>query len=64
MLWLTTYAHLPWNGPFYERHGFVVMRDNDCGPELRAILDEQRAVLPDPKKRVAMARRPGRISLP
>ena len=55
-LWLTTYSHLSWNGPYYQRHGFVPMPDDTCGVELLAILEEQRAVLPDPGKRIAMAR--------
>jgi GNAT superfamily N-acetyltransferase len=53
-LWLTTYGHLPWNRPYHERHGFVVVADHECGPELREILELQRAVLPAPKERVAM----------
>lgn len=57
-LWLTTYAHLPWNQPYYERHGFRVAPESRCGPELRAILEEQRASLPLPEKRVAMLRVP------
>lgn len=58
-LWLTTYSHLPWNKPYYERHGFVTVLESACGSELRAILREQRAVLPDPDKRIAMVRRLG-----
>lgn len=53
-LWLTTYSHLPWNRPYYERHGFVVVPEGACGSELRAILRHQRSALPDPDKRVAM----------
>ncbi len=56
-LWLTTYLHLPWNRPYYERHGFVLVPERACGPELRAILRDQRAALPDPEMRVAMVRR-------
>ncbi len=56
-LWLTTYAHLPWNLPYYERYGFVVVPEDACGQEMRAILDSQRAVLPVADKRVAMVRR-------
>lgn len=55
-LWLTTYDHVPWNRPWYERHGFVPVPDSGCGPELRAILEVQRAVLPRPDMRIAMAR--------
>lgn len=57
-LWLTTYSHLPWNRPYYERDGFVAVAETLCGPELRAILDQQRQVLPAPDERVAMVRAP------
>lgn len=55
-LWLTTYAHLAFNRPYYERHGFVVVPDAQCGPGLRHHLDEQRRALPAPEQRVAMRR--------
>lgn len=55
-LWLTTYAHLPFNRPFYERAGFVVVPEAECGPELRATLGLQRRSLPRPEERVAMRR--------
>jgi GNAT superfamily N-acetyltransferase len=41
-VWLTTYDHLPWNRPFYERFGFARAPDADHGPELREALAEQR----------------------
>jgi GNAT superfamily N-acetyltransferase len=53
-LWLTTYDHLPFNRPFYERRGFVVVPERDCGPGLRALLDAERIALPRPDARVAM----------
>jgi GNAT superfamily N-acetyltransferase len=53
-VWLTTYAHLPWNRPWYERVGFRVVADGLCGPELRRHLEEERAALPLPAERVAM----------
>lgn len=56
-LWLTTYAHVPWNRPFYERHGFLVVDEAECGPVVRAHLGAQRAVLPAPGERVAMVHR-------
>lgn len=56
-LWLTTYAHLAWNRPYYERYGFTQVPEGDCGPELRAILEEQRGALPHPDQRIAMVRR-------
>lgn len=55
-LWLTTYDHLPFNQPYYERLGFVPVDDARCGPELQQILAWQRAVLPEPNHRVAMVR--------
>jgi len=59
-LWLTTYAHIAWNGPYYERAGFQVVSESECGPELRAVLREQRLAVPFPEQRVAMRREPSR----
>lgn len=59
-LWLTTYSHLSWNRPYYERYGFVVVPESACGSELRSVLREQRGALPSPEQRVAMVRRPSR----
>jgi GNAT superfamily N-acetyltransferase len=56
-LWLTTYAHLAWNKPYYERQGFSVVPESHCSPELQAHLAEQRATLPAPEERVAMMRK-------
>lgn len=53
-LWLTTYAHIPWNKPYYERHGFITVPEEKYGPELRAIIHEQRSALPDPHQRITM----------
>jgi len=58
-LWLTTYAHLPWNRPFYERHGFIGVAPSDCGPGMAGILEEQRRALPAPEHRLAMKRSAG-----
>ncbi len=58
-LWLTTYAHLAWNRPFYERHGFVIVAEAACPPGIVAILREQRRWLPDPHQRIAMRRPAG-----
>lgn len=54
-LTLTTYDHLPWNRPYYEKLGFDVLEDP--GPELREMLHDERGALPLPKKRVAMIAR-------
>jgi GNAT superfamily N-acetyltransferase len=55
-LWLTTYGHIPWNRPFYERHGFVTIPQSACPPGLVAILEDQRRALPAPEERIAMRR--------
>jgi N-acetylglutamate synthase-like GNAT family acetyltransferase len=53
-LWLTTYGHLPWNRPFYESVGFVLVPEERCGPDIRHHLADQRRWLPEPSQRVAM----------
>jgi len=55
-LWLTTYAHLPFNRAFYERAGFSVVPEASCGPGIRHHLEEQRSYLPMPAERIAMRR--------
>jgi GNAT superfamily N-acetyltransferase len=56
-LWLTTYAHLAWNRPYYERNGFAVLAESRCSHELRELLQAQRATLPAPEQRIAMVRK-------
>lgn len=56
-LWLTTYSHLPWNGPFYEKLGFSEVPEAICGPEMREVLREQRRLLPSSRFRTAMVHR-------
>lgn len=53
---LSTLTLVPWNAPFYERLGFVVLTSDEVGPELRAacIADRERG-LPD-DGRVLMGR--------
>jgi GNAT superfamily N-acetyltransferase len=53
-LWLTTYAHLSWNRPYYERNGFAVVPAEECGEELRRELSFERRLLPSPEHRVPM----------
>jgi GNAT superfamily N-acetyltransferase len=53
-LWLTTYGHLSFNREYYEKRGFVVVPESDCGPGIRHHLAEQRRYLPAPDERVAM----------
>jgi GNAT superfamily N-acetyltransferase/protein tyrosine phosphatase (PTP) superfamily phosphohydrolase (DUF442 family) len=56
-LWLTTYAHLPWNRPFYEKEGFVVVPAEAYRPGIAARLEAQRRSLPAPEHRIVMRRR-------
>lgn len=53
---LTTFAHVPWNAPFYERVGFRVLAPAELTPALRATLADEAARGLDPAKRVAMRR--------
>jgi GNAT superfamily N-acetyltransferase len=55
-IWLTTYGHLPFNRPYYLRHGYEVVPEAACGPDIRHHLDQQRRCLPEPTQRVAMRR--------
>jgi len=57
-LWLTTYAHVAWNKPFYERHGFKEVSVDQYGPDVCDALKHQRLVLPFPEERIAMVRTP------
>jgi hypothetical protein len=50
---LCTFADVPWNAPFYGRHGFEEL--SDPGPELRALrATESRLGLDDLGRRVVM----------
>lgn len=49
---LTTFAHLPWNAPFYASLGFRQLRDDELCPLLADALAAQRAV--GLRQRVAM----------
>jgi len=51
---LTTFRHLPWNAPFYERLGFDRVEPSDYGPELRELLDLEKQAGLDTSKRIAM----------
>jgi ribosomal protein S18 acetylase RimI-like enzyme len=55
-LWLTTYSHVPWNAPLYEKLRFSRVSEAVCPAEIRVTLAEQRSVLPFPEQRVAMRR--------
>lgn len=34
-LTLLTFRHVPWNGPWHVRHGFVELPESAWGPQLR-----------------------------
>jgi GNAT superfamily N-acetyltransferase len=55
-LWLNTYAHVPWNRPFYEKEGFTVVPSDAWAPEMSALIAAQRAALPAPDERIVMRR--------
>lgn len=55
-LLLTTFRDVPFNAPFYARHGFLEMPRNACGPALSKQLEyEARAGL-DPLRRCVLRR--------
>jgi GNAT superfamily N-acetyltransferase len=54
---LTTFADIPWNGPFYARLGFTVIPEDELTPTLRTVRQRQREIgLDDLAPRVAMRR--------
>jgi GNAT superfamily N-acetyltransferase len=54
VLTLTTFSHVSWNRPYYERLGFRVLEEAELGEELAAMLRNERASGLD--NRVAMTR--------
>jgi len=55
-LTLTTFAEVPWNAPYYRRCGFRVLEEDEWGPGLRAIREEEAARGLDRWPRVCMRR--------
>ena len=53
---LTTFRHLAWNAPFYAAHGFRELADDELGPELRRLREEEAREGLDPALRVCMRR--------
>ncbi|MFO0658914.1 MAG: GNAT family N-acetyltransferase [Polyangiaceae bacterium] len=51
-IWLTTWAHIPWNGPWYSRLGFEPI--DTIGPEMTLIAEQERRWLPLPEQRIVM----------
>lgn len=53
-LLLVTFRHLAWNAPFYEKLGFSIIEPVEHGPELAALIEEERQAGIDVTKRVGM----------
>jgi hypothetical protein len=53
---LSTFADVPWNGPYYERCGFRVLRDAEITPGLREVRAHEDALGLDRWPRVCMRR--------
>jgi 4-diphosphocytidyl-2-C-methyl-D-erythritol kinase len=51
---LTTFRDVPWNQPFYARHGFEVLSPEAMPPALAAVFASEIARGLDPMNRVAM----------
>ena len=51
---LTTFRHLPWNAPFYQRLGFDRVDPSDYGSELTELFDLEKQAGLDTSKRIAM----------
>jgi GNAT superfamily N-acetyltransferase len=55
-LTLTTFAHVPWNAPYYARCGFRVLDGAEMTPGLQAIREREAAMGLDRWPRVGMRR--------
>jgi hypothetical protein len=53
---LTTFADVPWNGPYYARLGFEVVPDAEAGPGLLEVRRRERAHGLDAWPRLSMRR--------
>jgi GNAT superfamily N-acetyltransferase len=53
---LTTFRHVPWNGPYYTRLGWSTLRAADLPPELAAARQHERDLGLDEWPRQAMAK--------
>ncbi|MEV4396097.1 GNAT family N-acetyltransferase [Nonomuraea sp. NPDC049607] len=53
---LTTFRDVPWNAPWYERHGFAVLPESEWGPELRELVEHERELGIEVAPRVVMRR--------
>lgn len=55
-LTLTTFRDVPWNAPLYRHLGFRDLAEDEIGPELRRLRDDEAAHGLDPALRVGMRR--------
>jgi ribosomal protein S18 acetylase RimI-like enzyme len=53
---LTTFRDVPWNAPYYQRLGFVILADDEITPGLRTIREYQATIGLDRWPRVCMRR--------
>lgn len=53
---LTTFRDVPWNAPYFQRLGFVILADDEVTPGLRAIREYQATIGLDRWPRVCMRR--------
>ncbi|WP_084965518.1 GNAT family N-acetyltransferase [Thermoactinospora rubra] len=51
---LTTFRDVPWNAPWYARHGFEMLPETAWGPQLRALVEHERALGIELAPRVVM----------
>ena len=52
---LTTFRDLPWNAPFYAKHGFRPIAESELSPGLRELVAEEAANGLEPATRLVMA---------
>lgn len=55
-LTLTTFTHVPWNAPYYQRIGFQTLREHEVTSGLRAIREHEATLGLDRWPRVVMRR--------
>lgn len=53
---LTTFRDVPFNAPFYARHGFLEVERNACGPEVSKRLEAEARAGLDPLRRCVLRR--------
>ena len=54
---LSTLRNVPWNAPFYAARGFVERDENQWGPQLAVIIENERILGVPPELRVVMQRK-------